>query len=161
MKNLILIRHAKSNWDSPARDIERPLEQRGVQDAHLVSLYIHDILPKTYLMFCSTAKRATDTALIFAQNLNFPIDSILFSDDFYTFDATELEKVIKSFDAATESVILFGHNAAITNFVNKFGHISIDNVPTCGFVSISFDTNCWSKIRNGKTNKIIIPKDLK
>jgi phosphohistidine phosphatase len=161
MKNLILIRHAKSNWDSPAKDVERPLEQRGVQDAHLVSLHIYDILPKTYLMFSSTAKRAADTALIFAQNLNFPIDSILFSDDFYTFEAKELEKVIKSLDTAIESVILFGHNAAITNFVNKFGNISIDNVPTCGFVSISFDTYCWNKIENGKTNKIVIPKDLK
>jgi phosphohistidine phosphatase len=37
MKNLILIRHAKSNWDAPLQD--RPLDQRGMKDAHLVSSF--------------------------------------------------------------------------------------------------------------------------
>jgi phosphohistidine phosphatase len=38
MKNLILIRHAKSNWDAPLKD-DRPLDQRGMKDAHLVSSF--------------------------------------------------------------------------------------------------------------------------
>lgn len=161
MKNLILIRHAKSNWNCPINDIDRPLEQRGVKDAHLVSTNIQNLLPKTFVMYSSSAKRASSTAVIFAQNIQFPIDSVSFSDLLYTFDGNQLEKIIKSFDKAVESVILFGHNAAITNFVNKFGNVLIPNVPTSGFVSLSFDTDCWSKIQNGITNKIIIPKDLK
>lgn len=161
MKNLILIRHAKSNWDSLVNDVQRPLDQRGVKDAHLVSSNIHDFLPKTFVVWSSTAKRAAATAVIFAQNIQFPIESILFSEAFYTFDGRQLEKVIKSIDKAVENVILFGHNAAITDFVNKFGDILVANVPTAGFVSLSFDTDCWSQIQNGKTKKIIIPKDLK
>lgn len=161
MKNLILIRHAKSSWDTPVEDIDRRLEQRGVKDAHLVSSNIHDLLPKTFVVFSSTAKRASATAIIFAQNIQYPIDNILFSELFYTFDGKQLEKIIKTFEKAVESVILFGHNAAITNFVNKFGDILIPNVPTSGFVSLSFDVDCWSKIQKGKTNKIVIPKDLK
>jgi len=58
-------------------------------------------------------------------------------------------------------LIIFGHNAAITNFVNKFGDIKIDNVPTCGFVSLQFKSGYWEKIQKGETKKIIIPKDLK
>jgi hypothetical protein len=27
-ENLILIRHAKSNWDAPLQDLDRPLDQR-------------------------------------------------------------------------------------------------------------------------------------
>jgi hypothetical protein len=75
----------------------------------------------------------------------------LFSDDFYTFEAKELEKVIKSLDTAIESDS-FGHNAAITNFVNKF-EISIDNVPTCGFVSISLILIVGTKLRTEKKTK--------
>jgi phosphohistidine phosphatase len=52
----------------------------------------------------------------------------------------------------------FGHNAAITNFVNIFGDVSIENVPTSGFVSIEFDTENWIEIKKGKTKKIIVPK---
>ncbi|MNE34705.1 hypothetical protein D3C80_1284360 [compost metagenome] len=72
-----------------------------------------------------------------------------------------MEKEIKSCDNSFESVILFGHNAAITNFVNKFGDVFIDNVPTSGFVSLQFEADSWGKITKGKTKKIIFPKDLK
>jgi phosphohistidine phosphatase len=161
MKNLILIRHAKSNWDAPLRDIDRPLDQRGVKDAHLVSLSILGFIPKTYVIWSSVAKRASDTALIFAQNILYPIECIDFKEGLYTFDEKQLEKIIKSCKNSFDSIILFGHNAAITNFVNKFGDVSISNVPTSGFVALEFDTEYWEEINKGKTKKIIVPKDLK
>ncbi len=161
MKNLILIRHAKSSWDLPLKDIDRPLDQRGMKDAHLVSLNIFDYLPQTFIIWSSIAKRASDTAVIFAQNILYPIENIVFKNDLYTFDEKQLEEIIKSCANSFDSVILFGHNAAITNFVNKFGDIFIDNVPTSGFVSLQFETDNWGQINKGKTKKIIIPKDLK
>ncbi|QSW88275.1 MULTISPECIES: histidine phosphatase family protein [Flavobacterium] len=161
MKNLILIRHAKSSWEAPLKDFDRPLMKRGIKDAHEVSVNISDYLPKTYIIWSSTAARATETALIFAQNISYPIESIVFKDELYTFDVKQLEKVIKSCDNSLESVILFGHNEAITNFVNKFGDVFIDNVPTSGFVSLQFDSESWDGIDKGKTHKTIFPKDLK
>lgn len=161
MKNLILIRHAKSSWEAPLKDFDRPLMKRGILDAHDVSLKISEYLPKTYIIWSSTAARATETALIFAQNLSYPLESIVFRDDLYTFDERQLEKVIKSCDNSLESVILFGHNEAITNFVNKFGDVFIDNVPTSGFVSLQFEADSWNTIDKGKTHKTIFPKDLK
>jgi phosphohistidine phosphatase len=161
MKNLILIRHAKSSWEAPLKDFDRPLMKRGISDAHNVSEIISNFLPKTYIMWSSTAARASETALIFAQNISYPIESIIYRDDLYTFDDSQLEKVIKSCDNSFESVILFGHNEAITNFVNKFGDVFIENVPTSGFVSLQFDAENWTDINKGKTHKTIFPKDLK
>lgn len=161
MKNLILVRHAKSNWDMPMKDIDRPLDQRGCKDAHLVSSNIQKYIPKKFIVWSSSAKRASDTAVIFAQNILYPIENIVFKDDLYTFDENQLEDIVKSCTNTFDSVILFGHNAAITNFVNKFGDIFIDNVPTSGFVSLQFETDKWEEINKGKTKKIIIPKDLK
>ena len=160
MKNLILIRHAKSSWEAPLKDFDRPLMKRGILDAHSVSGVISKFLPKTYTIWSSTAARALETAIIFAQNLSYTLESILFKDELYTFDDRHLEKVIKSCDNSLESVILFGHNEAITNFVNKFGDVFIDNVPTAGFVTIIFDTDSWSKINKGKTIEIIVPRDI-
>ena len=161
MKNLILIRHAKSSWDAPLHDKERSLKHRGIKDAHLVSSKIKDALPKTYIIWSSSAKRASDTAVIFAQNISYPIESIVYKDALYTFDEKKLEKVIKSCNNLFDSVILFGHNSAITKFVNKFGDVIIDNVPTAGFVSLQFKTDDWKEIYKGQINKIIFPKDLK
>lgn len=161
MKNLILVRHAKSSWETPLKDKDRPLSKKGVMAAHLVSSHISSYLPKTYLFWSSVAERASQTAIVFAQNLAYPVESILFKEELYTFDERELTKVIKSCKNEFESIILFGHNAAITNFVNKFGDVFIENVPTAGFVSLQFDVEDWQSIEKGKTLKIIVPNDLK
>lgn len=161
MKNLIVIRHAKSSWDAPLKDIDRPLDNRGIKDAHRIALRAVKHLPKTFLMFSSTAKRASETAIIFAQNFLYPIQNIVFKEELYTFDENNLERIVKSLNNRYDNVILFGHNEAITNFVNKFGDIFIENVPTSGFVSLKFDSDNWQFIDRGRTIKTLFPKDLK
>jgi len=161
MKNIILIRHAKSSWEAPVKDIDRPLEQRGIMDAHLVATNCVKYVPSTFVVWSSTAKRASATALIFAQNISYPIESIVFKEELYTFDVNQLEKVIKLCSNDFENVILFGHNDAITNFVDKFGDVFIGHVPTAGFVWLQFDTDSWGEINKGKTRKTIFPKNLK
>jgi phosphohistidine phosphatase len=161
MKNLILIRHAKSSWDSPSTDKDRSLANRGVEDAHLVSSHIASFLPKKSIIWSSTAKRARDTATIFLQNMTYPLESIIFKEELYTFDVNELARIIRSCNNSYDCVIVFGHNEAITDFVNKFGDTFIDNVSTSGFVSIDFDTDLWENIREGQTKKVVFPRDLK
>lgn len=161
MKNLIVVRHAKSSWDLPLKDIERPLIQSGINDARLVAANCIPFLPETFVIWSSTAKRARETAHIFAKIISYPLEAIVYKEELYTFDENRLEKIIKSCDNAFENVIIFGHNAAITNFVNKFGNVSITNVSTAGFVALQFETDSWGKINKGKTLKTIFPKDLK
>lgn len=161
MKNLILIRHAKSSWEAPQNDFDRPLTKRGISDAHLISEHVISYLPKSFIMRSSAAKRATDTAIIFAQNFLIPLESIQVDENLYTFDEKSLEQYIRNLNNDYESVILFGHNEAITNFVNKFGNIFIENVTTSGFVSLAFDSAQWSDISRGQTKKVLFPRDLK
>ncbi|MEZ4877207.1 MAG: histidine phosphatase family protein [Flavobacterium sp.] len=160
MKQLILVRHAKSSWDLPVQDFDRPLSNRGIQDAHLISSKVINYLPETFIIWSSAAKRAMETAIIFTQNFSCPIESIIFKKELYTFDLSKLETIIKNCNDQFDNLILFGHNEAITHFVNKFGNVTVDNVSTSGFVSITFETNSWKAISNGKTNKIILPKDF-
>lgn len=157
----MLIRHAKSSWDLQLRDHERPLAERGNQDAKLVSYEVKKYLPEDYSIWSSTAKRAKETALIFAKNISFDASNIVFKDELYTFNDIELAQIIKSCDDDVDNLIVFGHNEAITNFVNKFGSTFIDNVPTCGFVSIIFDTTNWNNYNKGITNNIIFLRDLR
>ena len=161
MKQLLLVRHAKSSWEAPLRDFDRPLTNNGILDAHLVSSHINSLLPKSFLVWSSSAKRAVETVTIFAQNISFPIESIVFKEELYTFDERKLEQIIKLCPNDYENLILFGHNEAITNFVNKFGNVFIENVATSGFVSIVFETNSWKDIEKGITKNVVFPKDLK
>ena len=161
MKNLILIRHAKSSWDAPLNDKDRPLSKRGIDDAHLMAAEVEEYLPKSYIVWSSTAQRAKNTAYIFAENLSIPVETIIFKDDLYTFDEKNLENTIKSCNNQFDNLILFGHNDAITNFVNSFGNREVENIPTAGFVSLSFNENTWKDIRKGNIEKLLFPRELK
>jgi phosphohistidine phosphatase len=161
MKNLILIRHAKSSWDKPVSDKDRELTERGKNDAILVSKESRVLLDDHFVLFSSNARRALETATIFATNYSLPLNEIIVNEDLYTFDENQLEKVIKSLNNDLENVIVFGHNAALTNFVNKFGDIFIENVPTSGLIWIKFNNPKWSLLKKGKIQKILFPRDLK
>ena len=161
MKNVILVRHAKSSWEAPLQDVDRPLLHRGIVDAHLVSSAISNYIPNTFLLWSSIAKRASETALIFAQNISFPIENIIYKEDLYTFDDKKLTEIIKKCENKYDNLILFGHNEAITNFVNKFGNLFIENVPTSGVVSLQFDIENWNDLKKGSTLKTVFPRDFK
>ncbi|WP_333809794.1 SixA phosphatase family protein [Flavobacterium sp.] len=161
MKNLILIRHSKSSWDAPVQDIDRSISQRGVRDAHLIASKTSTILPSSYIVWSSKAKRTQETAYIFSQYLSIPIETILFSEELYTFDVKKLEKCINKCENSYDSLILFGHNEAITKFVNKFGDLYIENVPTSGVVALQFNTNDWNNLSEGKTIATLFPSQFK
>ena len=78
MKNLFLIRHSKSSWDVPVQDINRSISARGVKDAHLIASKSVALVPNSYIVWCSKAKRTTETAYIFSQYLSIPIETIYF-----------------------------------------------------------------------------------
>ncbi len=161
MKNLFLIRHAKSSWEVPMQDFDRGLTCQGINDAHLIALHVKDLLPKSYTIWCSAAKRTSSTALIFAQNIGFPLDSIIYKHDLYAFESKQLEKVIRSCPNTIDNLIVFGHNNALTDFVNKFGSVPVGNVSTSGFVAMQFESEDWNFNKKGKTIKVLFPKDLK
>ncbi|WP_445716823.1 SixA phosphatase family protein [Flavobacterium sp.] len=161
MKKIFLIRHAKSSWDVPVQDINRSLSKRGVNDAHLIASKLIDFVPNSYVVWCSKAKRAIETAYVFSEYLSVPLETIYFKDELYTFDDDNLLKVIKKCKNEHDNLILFGHNEAITNFVNKFGDLFIENVPTSGVVVLQFDTDNWENLYKGKTITTLFPSHFK
>ena len=161
MKNLVLIRHGKSSWELPIRDHDRPLTKRGISDSHLISDKLKNHLPNKFLLWSSTARRTLDTAKIIAQNLLIPEELVIQDKAMYTFDYKCLSKFIKNINNQHDNLILFCHNNAITDFVNKFGDTYIENVPTAGVVFLEFEQDDWNDIQDGKVVKTIFPKQLK
>jgi phosphohistidine phosphatase len=113
-----------------------------MKDAHLVSSSILDFIPKTYVIWSSIAKRALIPPY-FCPKYIISYWMYWLKKDFILW-WKQLEEIIKSCENVLTVSLCFGHNA-ITNFVNKFGDVSIDNVPTSGFVSLEFDTEDWEK----------------
>ncbi len=161
MKKLILIRHAKSSWEHDVIDHQRPLKKRGVNDANLVSNALYERNEVPNIVLCSDAMRTKMTAEIFISNLNIDNSIVHFNHELYDFSGSDLVKIIKSCDDSINTLMIFGHNHAITAFVNTYGDRYIDNVPTSGVVVIQFGIDQWRDLNSGKILYSIFPRDLK
>lgn len=148
MKKLYLVRHAKSSWDDPdLPDFERPLNKRGKKDAPNMAKRLKERRVTPDIMVSSTATRAQDTCMKFAEVLDFEKSKIKTTRSLYHADEEQILKVLKDlkdFPGDDEEVVLlFGHNPGLTEFANLLLDTYIDNIPTCGIVAVTLKIDRW------------------
>ena len=161
MKTLILLRHGKSSWEYRVSVQDRPLQERGITDAHLVSNEFKRLSENIDSVYSSPANRALHTCMIFLRNFNYPLQNLKVSNELYDFSGEAVMSFVKQLDDDLNKVLVFGHNYALTNIVNQFGNKPIDNVPTSALVQIRFEVTSWDTIKTGITEHILIPKQLR
>ncbi len=149
MKTLLLIRHAKSSWnDVTLSDFDRPLNERGKEDAPQMAKRMLDkkILPDLFIS--SPAKRAKKTASIFMEVYNENKKNLVLIPSLYEASVLNFYNAIKIVDDKYNSIALFSHNPGITEFANSLIDNKIDNIPTCGVFAVSVKTKKWNEIQN-------------
>ena len=162
MKTLYIVRHAKSSWEySGIKDIDRPLKKRGIKDAHLISKFLSKEIDRPDVFISSSANRALHTAVIFCENLEYPLSNLKIKKRLYSFSDGYLVKTVNALDDGFNSAIIFSHDHGINSFVNKFGSIPISHVSTCGVIGIKFEEKHWKNIKKGKTFITEFPKNHK
>ncbi len=161
MKTLILVRHGKSSWDYSVDDKDRPLQERGINDGHLVSKKFTSQEGAIDAVFSSPANRALHTCMIFLRQLNFPFIKFQVTNELYDFSGESVLNFVKKLDDRFNTVLIFGHNDAFTNVANSLGNSYIDSVSTTGLVQLDFEVKNWASVTKGITTRTIFPKDLK
>ena len=75
MKEIFILRHAKSSWkDSYLSDFDRPLADRGIREAKKLCGFIKKNSFNIDKVICSKAKRALETFYLVADGFNFEIE---------------------------------------------------------------------------------------
>ncbi|MDF2381396.1 histidine phosphatase family protein [Nostoc ellipsosporum NOK] len=144
MKTLVLVRHAKSDWqDVTLEDFDRPLNARGKTDAPVMAgrLRKRGIVPDLFIS--SPAKRARKTAGIFADAYERDKDTIIFEKDLYLAPPYVFTEVISRLQEG-DTALIFSHNPGITDFANTLTNARIDDMPTCAIFAVEADTDSWS-----------------
>ncbi|WP_457599595.1 SixA phosphatase family protein, partial [Hydrogenimonas sp.] len=144
MRELFLVRHAKSSWDDPTlSDFERPLNERGKRDAPIMGEHLAKLGVHPDLILSSPAKRAKKSAKIFAEALGYDPERIEYLSSIYEASPQTLLYIVCQLPEKAKRVMLVGHNPSLTLLANQLGDIAIDNIPTAGVVGIAFDTGSW------------------
>ena len=151
MKELLVIRHAKSSWANIGQsDFERPLNERGERDAPEMAKRLIEREINIDLFISSTAKRAFSTATYFAEVFNKKAADINKKQELYHAPSIIHYQVLATVNAAINTVAIFAHNPGITDFVNSLVTTQTDNMPTCAVFAVKLDTTDWRAIKTCK-----------
>jgi len=164
MKRVVIVRHAKAVPYGYDDDFTRDLTDRGVNDAQRIGeeLKKMGILPDA--MISSPANRAIQTALIFAENLEFSKKMIAEIDNLYNgLTTSEFLDLIKKLPDTNQTAFFFGHNPSFHYFTNNLLERFYDDMPTCSTVAIDFNVDSWKKVeaRSGRKAFQLVPKMFK
>lgn len=164
MKRLILVRHAKSSWINPdQRDIDRPLNKRGVRSAGLIGRWLKKKghLPQQAVV--SSAQRTRETWNgISAEIGEVPAE---YSAELYHCTAENILEHLRKQKA--DAVLLLAHQPGIGDFAQralpehpKDGEFH--RYPTGATSIIDFDVTDWSGIdwEGGVLIDFIYPRAL-
>jgi len=157
VKHLYLLRHAKSDWDEPVSDHDRPLSSRGHRSGDLIA---------SYLRAQSARTRATLAHLL-------PVlgdeTAINVERDLYGAAATEMLARIRNVDDAVESVMVIAHNPGTEGLASTLADSGdkaararmAAKYPTAGLATFEFGGS-WRDLGPGRARLtgFVVPRDL-
>jgi len=161
MKTLLLLRHAKSDWDdSSQRDFDRPLASRGLRDAPTIGNALRKRSPLPELIISSPAARAKATveAVVTAAKLT---TRLQFDEAIYGATSAELLKLIRRLPDNSSCALLVGHNPGFEDLVGRLTG-SPERMPTAALACVEFLIDHWEDVEDGRGRlvSLLTPKKL-
>ena len=117
MPRLILLRHAKSDWDSGAlSDFDRPVSARGSRELPVVAAELAPYLDAGSLVLCSSAKRTQQTYDL--ARPHWPDCAWRYLDSLYECGPVEMGQAVRQVDRDVTSLVVIAHNPGLVMFLN-------------------------------------------
>lgn len=118
MFDLMLMRHAKSDWHQHVTDMERPLNSRGVKDAIHMGAYLNKLGLVPDMMVVSAAQRTQETAKLLLENLSVPDKHIIVDKELYLADRETLQEIIEVYATDNRRLLVLAHNPGMDELVS-------------------------------------------
>ncbi len=163
LRELILLRHAKSDWkDESLDDIDRPLSERGRKNAAKVGKWVlqHNLTPN--LILTSPARRAQQTLRRICNECGSETRII---DELYNAELETLQAILAG-APEVERLMIIGHNPGLErlfNFLNKHTEEAETHLfPTASLAHFVLPDD-WQDLQSGDGRLIqfIRPKEIK
>ncbi|MBN1453941.1 MAG: histidine phosphatase family protein [Anaerolineales bacterium] len=154
MKNLLLMRHAKSSWnDAALSDHQRPLNKRGKHDAPRMGKHLKDQGIVLDAILCSTAVRARETAAGFLQEYTFEGD-LVYLDDLYHAGPEMIIAHLTQLPDSVDTAMVIAHNPGLEDVLetvcNEYEHMS-----TASIAHIKYSIEQWVELRKATSGELL------
>lgn len=167
MRQVWLLRHAKSSWDDPTfPDEDRPLAPRGKRDAARMASHLASLDAPRHVL-CSAGLRARQTLAAVLPSLGAPLD-VSIEEGLYTFDADTVIQRLRRLDDAVTAVMVVGHNPALEEVARRLASEGEllrrleAKFPTAALATVDLPDTPWRSLRGGTgaLTGFVVPKDL-
>ena len=161
MRQLLLLRHAKSSWDDPAlSDHARPLNARGRRAAAAMAQAMRDLGLVPDIVLVSSARRTLQTL----ESLTPFDDPALIEpmDALYLAPWRGLLAAIQEVPETARSLLVIGHNPGLHELVRLLAPPGPDAFPTGALAELSVDIYDWKNLRpgGGELVQLVVPREL-
>ena len=167
MKQLLLLRHAKSSWsDDGLADHERPLAPRGRKAGKQLARWLteHELRPD--LVVCSSAVRAQQTLALVETALGDPPVST--EEDLYAASCGTLLARVRQLPGTASSALLIGHNPGLADLCLLIAASSArrdrvaENLPTGALAVLELPIDSWPATETGEARlvELVLPREL-
>lgn len=146
MKQLLIVRHAKTEQFGYDNDIDRQLIPRGYSDIELMAerLSKTGFIPDFTLV--SKAKRTRQTFKHLAKTCGWKHLELNAMAELYNASAQTLFMAITKAPFSVNRLVLVAHNPGVTSLFNIMGNNRIDHLPTCGMALFEFEISDWEDL---------------
>lgn len=162
MKRLMLMRHAKSSWDSgAANDHARPLNNRGRRDAPRVGRALRELGWVPDVVISSDSQRTRETWAGTAPELSDHEIPITFTRDLYHGGLPEIAAVCEELDDRVSCAMLLGHNPGWEDAVSDLSGVRV--TMTTGNCALLEADGSWSELMQRRAwtlADLLMPRDL-
>ncbi len=164
MKQILLLRHAKSSHEIPQlKDFDRPLASRGQKDAPRMGNYLRNTGYLPGVIISSPAQRAKETTELCVEAAGLDEEIISWNDNLYYGTSQDYLEAINKAPKGVERIMLVGHNPMIEETANKLCGDANIRVPTAALICFEQPANKWEQIapRLVQLKWMMIPKVVK
>ncbi len=154
MKNLILMRHAKSSWNHPnLSDRQRPLNKRGKRDAPRMGEFLEKQGIEIDAILCSSAQRTQETLSLFLEEFTFE-DEAKFLDKLYHADLRDYIDELEKLPNEIERAMIIGHNPTMSEALDFFCD-EYEPFSTSAIAHIAFEIDEWHNLIENPNGKLL------
>lgn len=153
-RELLLLRHGKSDWKFDADDYHRPLKDRGKRGAQRMGVWLQQQALIPDLILSSPAERALVTAEKCCKTMGLGAQHIQCDKRIYLAQCSELLEVLAGIPAEVQRVMLVGHNPGLELLLHFLSDEAIEMpedgklLPTATLAWLMI-TGSWSELRQG------------
>ncbi len=160
---LLLFRHAKSDWSRDCEDFDRPISKRGKQDAINMASWMLEqkLVPDRVL--ASPAERSLQTCHYLMQGFQGMMNLPKIEDRLYHADVDTIIEIVSEQEESCSRLMLVGHNP---EFDHVLQYLINGNLPltakgklmTTASLAVVEVHGCWLDIDAASTNLLQVTR---